>query len=209
MDSQAHTAAIVTMVSGNHLVPAALCMHKQLQMVASKYPYHIVYDDVVAKLPESSLAKLQDTFGPGGMVPISTLLPPRIKSSAAASSQSHGRRLYVSWHTELTHLKVWLWALPPERYPQALSIDLDMLVLSNFDHFLTTTLPPHSLIGGKLCKTLWGFSTGIFLFRPSPAVLPNISKALAGRNHIRATCVCNQPHRITSNVPVVSMPLTC
>ena len=116
----------------------------------------IVYDG--RTVSNASQHKLQLAYGSEHVVSISSL--------AQRTSTKHGRRLFTKVFTVIP--KLWVWSLPPEKYPLVMHMDLDVLVHENIDDVFAlkfdtplTAVPCLIRSGNAL------FNAGVILLRPS------------------------------------------
>lgn len=114
----------------------------------------------------------------GRMSDVSSAAAPRVETTYEPPNV-HGRRLYATGMHALTRAKLWLWALPTTRFPRAVFLDADLLVLSNLDALFDVDLGSHALAGVSVprdgpagCRLSPNvFSSALFVFRPSLATL--------------------------------------
>jgi hypothetical protein len=195
--SACNGGSIISLVVGDALASAALCMQHQLRRVGSVCPYVLVYD----LLSEGALERLRRAFGPWQLIALVDLqraawhnasgreAAPRLVSltnehelhsrgadghgSRHSSSRGGSRRLWELSGVNPT-TKVYLYALPAARFPVALVLDVDLLILTNPDGLLR-----HRWHGAMAAEPCWepmiryhakwsGFNTGYFLLRPDP-----------------------------------------
>lgn len=157
-----NNGSFVTWLSGRSHLNAALCLRRQLIRVRSLCPLLLVYDDNT--VPSEAREALERAYGAANVISISSL--------RHSTSENPGRRLYQTVQTTLP--KLWIWALPPTRYPRLFYMDLDVLVNSNIDDLLAfefnTTVAavpcPPSAWYGKHPR----FNAGVLLLKPDIGV---------------------------------------
>ena len=191
--------AFATFLSGRSYVPGVLCLLRSRTRIGSSCPWVVVYDDRDGRSPlHSQLAMLTSSMVAGDeLLPLSELLATVSNQVLRTASftgslicpRGHdgtiqGRRLYGSEYT-LPWLKLWLWALRPDRYEHLLYIDADILLLTSLDELLRR--PPlaeddaHILAidATMVCPGQHAFNSGILLFRPSARVLHKLQATAA------------------------------
>lgn len=173
-------SAFVTMLSGDKYVSGALCLQKQLQRVGSACPLVLVLDDRPGfALSEATQEQLQQSFGGDAMLPLSYLTK---RVAAALENRSDttpafrdwvgagGSSAYLSTSTMLM-LKLYLWALPRERFERVAILDLDLLILQNVDHLLNRTLYDGPLLavgcGKRRGPKHEFFNSGVMVVEPN------------------------------------------
>lgn len=165
-------ATYVTLLSGERYTHAAACLPRQLQLVHSRCPLLLVYDDTDVSLP---LALLEEAYGADNMLAVSQLKAryTRLEARNGDHASAAGRRLFATQaDVANTHLKLWLWALPVQR---AVFVDVDILILRNIDSLLEGRGPAMMEDGSPglsavTCKTRFGsryFNSGLLVFTPS------------------------------------------
>jgi lipopolysaccharide biosynthesis glycosyltransferase len=162
-----HNGSFVTLLNSESYVWPALCLRKQMDLVQSVCPLLLLYDDRAVTLSDASLTLLKAAYGKDQIMPISTLV-------ASYRAPKFGRRLYSD--IRQTHAKLWIWALPPARFPRVAYMDLDVLVVENIDDVLA-----HDMQGKLLAATAcnpkndrgrgW-FVAGFLVIVPSVSELP-------------------------------------
>lgn len=98
----------------------------------------------------------------------------------------HGRRLLAKGEAAKagTTAKVWLWAMDTERFQISAFLDLDTFIARNIDDMLTRGLSaarPFAAVsscstkGGDMKTLMTHFNGGVFVFRPSLAVMVRLA----------------------------------
>jgi hypothetical protein len=173
--------SFVSLITRNSLALAALCLRRQLESWRSRCPHILVYEK--ASLSEHVISRLRAGFGARNMVELEALIA-RAASVAAAARQAGrlrqslggraGRLTRVEPATRLPRFsdeslkKLWLWALPPERYKRVCYLDVDVLLRANVDALLAPSL----LLGSP---SQAGRSSPVEA--PSPVEPPHLSRA--------------------------------
>jgi hypothetical protein len=138
----------------------------------------LVYDDTT--LSASVLARLVRAYGSENTIPISDIVASaRATSISAATSpvgkrrkHNSGRRLFHN--IQQTVPKLWIWALPAERYPRLAYMDLDVLVTANIDDLLSYEFDSPAL-AVSCPRSAWyrgtrpRFNAGVLVLKPSMA----------------------------------------
>lgn len=115
---------------------------------------------------------------------------PRMTEPTAAATlrqrNLHGRRLLAKGEAAKagTTAKIWLWAMDTERYQISAFLDLDTFVAHNIDEMLTRGLSeaqPFAAVsscstkGSDMKTSMTHFNGGVFVFRPSLAVMVRLA----------------------------------
>lgn len=184
------TGSFVSLLSTDSFVDAALCLHNQLRLVRSACDHVLVYDD--RALTAAAIGRLSTIFPPQNLIPLAMLVS-RSQAQVARARQQNLTSRGRAFAGRLTRedgtsrgtfaaeavKKLWLWALPPERFPLACILDLDVLVTANLDALLRSAqvLPPESSHDVAAVSALgcWQganvFNSALVVFRPSLAKL--------------------------------------
>ena len=160
-----NNGSFITWLSGTAHVKPALCLRRQLKRVRTVCPLLLVYDDM--SLAEDARLQLEEAYGTANMIRMSSL----IENAGPDPPYRHGRGLYTQITTTLP--KMWIWALPPDRYPLLFYMDLDVLVHENIDDMLAyefstplaaVACPKEAWPGGGTDPR---FNAGVLLMKPS------------------------------------------
>lgn len=149
-----------TLASSDQYANSAICLHQQLRAVGSRCPLLVVTHD----LSDDARARLQAAVGRQFVLSLSDLSR-RVQSAMGLVAPTR-------W-TYRTHAKLWLWALPPMRFPKVVMMDSDMLILRNIDDLLAVDLNDSQPIAAVPCAAR-AFQSGVVAFRPSPQVLKGL-----------------------------------
>lgn len=166
----------VTLITGAHYAAPAACLPVQLQRVNAACRLILVYDDEDATLP---MPMLEAAYGKEQLVRLSSLKARyRRNRQDLGAAVGSGRRLLTRVESTNTHQKLWLWALPVNK---AVFLDIDILLLGNVDSLLSIepmsfktskkAIPRPSLAAASCSKKNLYFNSGVFVFRPSLAML--------------------------------------
>ena len=155
--------AFVTFITGDGYARGALCLAKQLQVLASSCGLIVVHDDLVLpkkRVPTTRLGQLEHALGGAPwLVPLSSLVDSSLELNRMLNASG-------SW-ISVTHRKLWLFALP---LPRVLIIDADVLLLHNMDSVFSLQLSPSKPIAAVRCGS-GKFNSGVMLIQPSALVL--------------------------------------
>ncbi len=203
--------AFVSLISGPRYINAALCLARSLDRVASVCPYMLVHDDRPSMaLPADQLQRVTLVLGPSNVIPVTALfsrlpnvehrirlnftlyesftatstrsIPSPTKTPPAASA---GRRLYSgSSGAELfvTHLKLWLFALP---FARVIALDVDMVVVQNIDFLMAYEFPEH-VAAVDACAG--AFNSGLMIIKPSLSHLRSMLGLAKHAMHLKRAC---------------------
>ena len=184
-------AAFASILSGRDYVPHAACLASQLRAVGSTCPHILVHDDrPELALSASDMRVLADAHGGADrLIPSSWLFaranltaakpkPPSAQAVAQGQAPSTGRRLLTSprrFANKALAIKLFLWALPPERFARVVFLDLDLLVQHNIDHLLSLEFTEEiAAVHASQCLrgARWEpFNSGVLVIKPSRATL--------------------------------------
>ena len=121
-------ASFVSILTGGQLVPQALCLHHQLQRVASACPVYLVYDDV----PKAALRRLSHAMGKERLLPARWLFEQASNLSLPIRRRDpNGRRLFENaarFFSQNLMIKLFLFALPSAQFSRVMYLDLDLLI---------------------------------------------------------------------------------
>ena len=174
-------AVYATLLAGTDgYAKAALCLGRQLRVVGARCPLLVVFDDLSSEngLNASTYRSLAlEMGGTDWLIPLSwllkrsqgsTTLPSGLQlKRGAAEGSSSGSFQHWTLHT---HKKLYLWALPPTRFPKVAMIDSDVVLLSSPDDALAVELTADKPIAAVACGT-GKFNSGFVVFKPSLQVL--------------------------------------
>jgi hypothetical protein len=193
--STACAGSFVSLLTSEAYTSAALCLHAQFQRVHTRCPFTLVYDD--AAIGESSSKRLALTFGTrllrlselvasvGAIVRKAReqpLINKRARALAGRLTRPAAGNGPKSWGLQSLQ-KIWLWSLPPARYPLACFVDLDVLIRENLDALLDPRVLDHEGVAGTEsfslaavsalgCRTGANvFNAALLVFRPSRTTL--------------------------------------
>ena len=181
--------SFTSLLLGDELVPAALCLRKQL-LKSSSCPLVLVYD--VRSLSTVNEARIVTVFGSSNLIKLEDLLlraTPTIRRARLTALGVRGRKVAgrltndtfaaqtssSRWEAQALK-KLWLFALPEERFPLACFVDLDVLIQANLDPLLDPRLLSGShriaAVSALGCPTGGNvFNSAVFVYRPSLATL--------------------------------------
>ena len=181
MSEHAHTTvatvcsggSFAALLSGEAFVPGALCLWRQFQRVHSVCPLVLVHDDRPGfALTQRTRQKLEQSFGPANLLPLTEIIR-RVHDGFASSNSSMTEYVRAVNHHEQpkqrSMLKLFLWALPSERFARVVLLDLDMIVLNNIDHLLNRTLfgAPLMAVRCRGSQQEKYFNSGLVVFEPN------------------------------------------
>ena len=197
--------SFIALVSKEEYVAPALCLPKMMRAVGSICPFHIVVDDRdrgPKGITAASQTKLKESYGEDKIVSLAWLigLAKQVSFSIdAIAVTTEGRRLLHGGTDSVaaSTARLLLWALPTDRFPKLVYIDLDMVILKNIDALLQVPLPQGGVAAATGCvmkhtgadksiaarmtnaddgvsKVLlpqngYNFNAGLLVFRPSLA----------------------------------------
>lgn len=177
----------VALVSGEAYTSAALCLRHQLTRVGTVCPVHLVVDDRAERqLSDNAGLQLQRAYGRRRILSLVSLIEAarqQLQPQGAA-----GRRLLAgrfSQHHAATvdamSAKMWLWALPADRFKLVVFLDLDIVVTRSVDELLLRGLASNVSMRAVPCgadKRAGSamFNSGVFAFRPSLSALSNLTR---------------------------------
>ena len=178
-------AALVTILSGEQLLPQALCLRLQLRAVGSVCPMLLVHDDREhVRLRAESVIQLQEALGRDHVMASSWLFAQaqqqrhwREHVAPVAAHHRNRRRLFRSYSDFLSGtfmIKLHLFAMPTRLYNRLLFLDLDTLIVRNLDPLLVASFNepiaavplPRLYCPSSTAKSPW-FNSGFLLLKPS------------------------------------------
>ena len=177
--------SFVALLSGEAFLPGALCLWRQLRRVHSVCPLVLVHDDRPGfVLPQRTRQKLERSFGPANLLPLTEIIS-RVHDGFMSSNSSMTYRSSNSSMTDYVHaikhqeptsvarqrsmLKLFLWALPRERFARVVLLDLDMIVLNNIDQLLNRARFGAPLMAVPCARrgSETYFNSGVVVFEPN------------------------------------------
>ena len=131
-------------------------------------PLVLVHDDRPGfALSDDVQQQLRQSYGSNSIFPLTHLIS---RVSASSNTSEH----VVRGASARSMLKLYLWALPPERFKRVVLLDLDLLILNNIDHLLDRSMFEGKLLAAGCGKRTQSgkheyFNTGVVVFEPRMA----------------------------------------